>query len=419
MIDQSVLSNRTISTGSWWCLSISRRAYRRATAVAMEVLVAASDRVAALPVGEPLRLTMVRLAVGLKVSAMTFVLIAALLAVPPAGNTGIRAGLLGLLTGWTAAYAVLAVRYRLPSWLIACDAAVAGLLCLLMGEVATARTLAGGAGWVGVYSSMAVICAQFGALPLVSVPAGLAVAGSYLAGATRAGMPGTVETTILIVQVVLTALVMVAVRRAGRDGDRSFDAYHAAVRRDAVDRARRQAELQYLRLLHNGPLTTLTMAGSWDLGGRTVDMLRQRAALDVTSVREATRGGDDAGRPVRLDWRLSLIVGTYEPPLTVSLQLVPCTIHGAVAEALVAACAEALENVVRHAGTKHAVVRLTSEPIMISVTDNGAGFDLDAVPPHKLGIREAVVGQMAAVGGWARVRSAPGRGTSVRIGWPR
>jgi signal transduction histidine kinase len=85
---------------------------------------------------------------------------------------------------------------------------------------------------------------------------------------------------------------------------------------------------------------------------------------------------------------------------------------------MLAASAEALENVVRHAGTNQATVRLTSEPTVIAITDPGTGFDPASVPAHKLGLREAMVGQMMSVGGWTEVRSDPGVGACVLIGWP-
>jgi signal transduction histidine kinase len=49
------------------------------------------------------------------------------------------------------------------------------------------------------------------------------------------------------------------------------------------------------------------------------------------------------------------------------------------------------------------------------VRDRGPGFEVDAVPPDRRGVRESIVGRMERHGGHARVTSAPGSGTAVEI----
>lgn len=56
--------------------------------------------------------------------------------------------------------------------------------------------------------------------------------------------------------------------------------------------------------------------------------------------------------------------------------------------------------------------------VVVEVTDDGPGFDPAGVPPHRYGLRESIRGRMAAVGGRAEVRSAPGAGTTIRLEWP-
>ena len=87
--------------------------------------------------------------------------------------------------------------------------------------------------------------------------------------------------------------------------------------------------------------------------------------------------------------------------------------------ALVAAAREALLNAARHAG---APVSLYAEcgpsATEVFVRDRGVGFDPAQVPADRLGLRESVVGRVARAGGEARVRSAPGEGTEVRLRLP-
>jgi signal transduction histidine kinase len=91
-----------------------------------------------------------------------------------------------------------------------------------------------------------------------------------------------------------------------------------------------------------------------------------------------------------------------------------------VAGALLAAVRAALENVVRHSGVTTAEVEVISDPdqVTVMVTDRGAGFDPGNVAPDRLGLRTSVVERMDAVGGRARIWSAPGEGTSVIISAP-
>jgi signal transduction histidine kinase len=56
--------------------------------------------------------------------------------------------------------------------------------------------------------------------------------------------------------------------------------------------------------------------------------------------------------------------------------------------------------------------------VTVMVTDRGQGFDPAAVGSDRLGLRSSVAERMAAVGGSARVWSAPGEGTSVIISAP-
>jgi signal transduction histidine kinase len=92
----------------------------------------------------------------------------------------------------------------------------------------------------------------------------------------------------------------------------------------------------------------------------------------------------------------------------------------AVAEALLGSLRATLENVVKHSGATTAEVEIIADPgtITVMVTDKGTGFDPSTVAADRLGLRSSVVERMAAVGGQARIWSAPGEGTSVIISAP-
>lgn len=90
-------------------------------------------------------------------------------------------------------------------------------------------------------------------------------------------------------------------------------------------------------------------------------------------------------------------------------------------EAVYRAIREALSNVRRHARASHAVVQLESaEPdrVLLSVTDDGTGFDPAAVESGHVGLR--LLADLAnSLGGTLTIDSAPGSGTSVRMAVPR
>jgi signal transduction histidine kinase len=91
-----------------------------------------------------------------------------------------------------------------------------------------------------------------------------------------------------------------------------------------------------------------------------------------------------------------------------------------VAAALLSATRASLENVARHSGTSSAEVEIISAPgtVTVMITDQGSGFEPAEVGPDRLGLRASVVERMAAVGGNAKIWSAPGQGTSVVITAP-
>ena len=87
-------------------------------------------------------------------------------------------------------------------------------------------------------------------------------------------------------------------------------------------------------------------------------------------------------------------------------------------EALVAAAREALTNAAKFA-SEGGPVRLYAEieggAAKVFVDDRGPGFDPEAVPGDRRGVRESIIGRMKRYGGQAEIRSAPGDGTEVEL----
>ncbi|HEY0217626.1 MAG TPA: PspC domain-containing protein [Cellulomonas sp.] len=116
---------------------------------------------------------------------------------------------------------------------------------------------------------------------------------------------------------------------------------------------------------------------------------------------EDTRTGPD-GEAVTIE---TVVVGDCEPE--------PST------DALLQATREALLNAVRH-GRPPVSLYLEVGPgeVEVFVRDRGDGFDPDAVPQDRFGVRESILGRVRRRGGRASVVCKDGGGTEVRLQVP-
>ncbi|WP_431220206.1 sensor histidine kinase [Leifsonia xyli] len=81
-----------------------------------------------------------------------------------------------------------------------------------------------------------------------------------------------------------------------------------------------------------------------------------------------------------------------------------------------AAAREAMLNAARHAGGEVSVyVEHTADRADVFVRDRGPGFDVDALPEGRLGVRESIIGRMRRAGGRATV-AVRESGTEVHLG---
>jgi signal transduction histidine kinase len=95
--------------------------------------------------------------------------------------------------------------------------------------------------------------------------------------------------------------------------------------------------------------------------------------------------------------------------------------------AMLQAAREAMVNAAKYAAAEPAdrdepaasslsvYAEVAGDEVSIFVRDRGRGFDLDAVPEDRMGLRESIIGRMERNGGKADIRTAPGEGTEVRL----
>jgi signal transduction histidine kinase len=112
--------------------------------------------------------------------------------------------------------------------------------------------------------------------------------------------------------------------------------------------------------------------------------------------------------------------------VSVSLPADPVTLDADVAAEVDAAVANALENVVSHAGPQARAFVLLEDlgsTVVISIRDDGVGIGAgrleEAVGEGRVGISKSIVGRLQWLGGSARLDTAPGRGTEWELTIPR
>jgi len=81
------------------------------------------------------------------------------------------------------------------------------------------------------------------------------------------------------------------------------------------------------------------------------------------------------------------------------------------------AAREAMVNAAKYGGGSPVSVyaEVEDRTVWVFVRDRGPGFDLDAVPEDRMGVRESIIGRMRRNGGSARLRPAPDGGTEVEL----
>ena len=357
------------------------------------------------------------LRVGVGVAAVT----SGLLAGGKPLSWWILAPTLAVVAGWTALYVRVAWTRGLPDWLVGTDLLLTALLCLTIGHLVPASALAGSTSWVSLTAAMAVVSAQLAGKPALWLPPCLVVAGTMFVGSRLAHSPdgGEYAGGLMVTQSVLTAIVMVIVLRAERSAVGAFADLEQARTEAMLAAARREDERAQLRMVHNGPLTILTMAFHASAEQPSA-ILRQRASESLDTLRHMITAAGPSTGDTRLDERLAKVTAWYEA-LEVAVDLQPCLVPADIADAFAGAVAEALENVVRYAGTQRAAVQLRDEQdvVRVTVADRGCGFDPAHVSGLGFGLREDLAGRMAAARGSHAVRSRPGAGTQVHLEWAR
>ena len=129
----------------------------------------------------------------------------------------------------------------------------------------------------------------------------------------------------------------------------------------------------------------------------------------------------DAGLVAALDWLVGSFRARGDAKTTFESNREDIDLPAEQATALYRVAQECLNNIGKHAQANAVTVTLFAAPgeVTLEVNDDGAGFDLkmlDATPGFGL---RGLVERARALGGWAEIDSAPGRGTMIMFSLPR
>jgi signal transduction histidine kinase len=331
-----------------------------------------------------------------------------------------------LSAGWSAVlFAVAVRRNRLTIRWILADVAVAVTSAVVVGRAFPPGQASTPHTWVvGPICGAAVLCAFF-ASRWVATGSVAAIAAAWLFGVWRDVRTPAFSSVVsgcgvIVAFAVVAGLAARILFRAATQADEATLVALEAQRREAMAEARDEERRQQFKVLHDNVLHTLESIarGQLDIRGPEV---RAKCMRDADYLRGLISG---AAGSVPTDLGVAL-AGMGRDRSALGLRInqqfdsLPKQIPRQVAEALVGAAREALNNVVKHASTTEAWLSAYGDGdggVTVTVVDRGKGFD----PGEKsagLGLMRSVRHPVLEVGGGVRIDSAPGEGTSVEMSW--
>jgi len=179
--------------------------------------------------------------------------------------------------------------------------------------------------------------------------------------------------------------------------------------------------IRQFRLLHDTVLSTLSAIARGGLDHRAPEV--QKRCADDADLLRGLITGMAYDTPTSLGAALAEVSRAHaELGLEVRQQYdsLPDGLPPEAVEAISHAVREALNNVVKHAGTPDAWVTATGDEtgsVRVIVADRGAGFD-NSSGSGGFGINQSIRGRMRAAGGDGRIHTWEGQGTEVELAWP-
>jgi len=222
----------------------------------------------------------------------------------------------------------------------------------------------------------------------------------------------------------LAAALIAGVRVLRMRADRADLAEHRA--HESFEAHQRQVATEAERvhtdaLLHDTVLATLLAAASNHAPERATSMAR--AALEFI----LDMGDHPDMQPATIPFRQALSLAEPDlAPFRDTVQIDLTQAHNVdlppdTADALISATLQALTNSVKHAGPaahRAATATLLDDGgILITIADDGKGFDPAKIAQERLGVRVSIMERVRLVGAQATIQSSPGHGTTISLEW--
>ena len=187
---------------------------------------------------------------------------------------------------------------------------------------------------------------------------------------------------------------------------------------ERAERIRSEERAQMAAHLHDSVLQTLTLMQKRADDPREVASLARRQERELRDWLAGDGTRDAAKRSLASELRT--VGEAIEDDHRVAIESIvvgDCELDERAA-AVLGAAREALLNAAKHSGDSGPIrvyAEIDEAGIALFVRDRGAGFDPEAVPEDRRGVRESIVGRIERAGGRADIRSSPGGGTEVAI----
>ncbi|MBT8162564.1 MULTISPECIES: sensor histidine kinase [Arthrobacter] len=225
----------------------------------------------------------------------------------------------------------------------------------------------------------------------------------------------------------IICLTIGILRSAAHRVDTSAEEAILRYREAAAEKALSSERLRLDALLHDSVMTVLiTGARSVSVPERQSSAELAASALERLDVQASEESKAAPATVTELAARIRFTVddGVEDPEVVVTCDATETLrLPGEVVRAVFEATTEAVHNAARHSGAARCEVRVTGHKagddarVIVSVKDNGSGFNPDLVSDRRLGIKVSIIGRLEAVGGTATVTSTIGAGTDVRLTW--
>ncbi len=253
-----------------------------------------------------------------------------------------------------------------------------------------------GAGGFAAYTRVVLgVVFVFGALGLVSWRGGQ---GSVVRDMAVAGLLGILGLALVIGPWVVRLVADLGTERA--------------------ERVRNQERADMAAHLHDSVLQTLALVQK---NAHDPAMVSRLARAQERDLRNWLFQDPEAEGTLASALRATAARIEDEYDVTVDVVVVGDVALSAELRPLTAAASEAVVNAAKHAACARIDVyaEVSERQVEVFVRDRGVGFDLDLMAADRQGVRGSIVDRMERHAGTARVRSAPGEGTEVRLSMPR